>query len=554
MTDRTSHFKTALRGIAGVAVVALLWLAQSGVQIAATLFLVSIWALSLIVDVIVARRDSAARSDAQATAAALLQGDAKALDRHAMVVRTDTSGRIDFVNDQFLELTGYTPQDLIGRSPCAYGHPDEAHICDDIARTTAAGQIWTGRQRVVGKAGEVFVTQSSNVPRLDQRRRSHGVLSVHSDVTSAATAVVPTAAAAPVPDTVRSLHLLSEPVFMVLAETHEVVFANDAALALFGWTRSRLSDASMAAVALACDRRAVLRQIAALEAGKIEHFTFEATYNDFSFEAEVQMIASEDIGRRLYVVLRDQAQQLEVARARNELVATVSHELRTPLTSIKGALGLVRSGAAGEMSDRIAGLLDIAYRNADRLVLIVNDILDLEKLAAGQMDYFMECQDLNRTMREAVAANDAFAARFGVTIRTKSDIEPAWVVHDADRIHQVLTNLISNACKFSPDGAQIDVSLTEVADGFEIRVVDRGDGIPASALERIFDRFTQVGKSARARKGGTGLGLSIVKGIVESHGGTIRLDSVEGQGTTAIVTFARAATPAEQTVAALGGR
>ena len=541
----TVHFRIALRGIAGAAVLALLWLAQSSGQVALSLLLAVVWAFSLVVDIVLARRSGADGPDA--TSVALLKSDAQALDLHAMLVRTDTSGKIDFVNDRFCGLTGYAPQDLVGQTPATYGHPDEARIRDEIDRAMAAGRVWTGRQRVVGKSGDVFVTQTTNVPRRDQRQQSHGVLSIQTDVTAVT-------AAAAIPETVTSLHLLSDPVFMVRAGSHEVVFANDAALALFGWSRDMLSGVSMADVALACDRAAVLRQIVQIEAGEIEHFSFAATYNDTAFEAEVQLVASEDIGRRLYVVLRDQAHLQDVARARNELVATVSHELRTPLTSIKGALGLVRSGAAGELSDKTAGLLDIAYRNADRLVLIVNDILDLEKLAAGQMDYAMECQDLNRTLREAVASNDAFAARFGVTIALTSDSEPAMVVHDADRIHQVMTNLISNACKFSPDGARIDVSLTAIGDVFEIRVADRGDGIPASALERIFDRFTQVGKSARARKGGTGLGLSIVKGIVESHGGTIRLDSVEGQGTTAIVTFARAAVPAEQLAVAQGGR
>ncbi|MFZ3582892.1 PAS domain-containing sensor histidine kinase [Loktanella sp. DJP18] len=546
--DGATLFRAALLVTAGTAVFALVWLAQFSGGVALALAIALVWAVSLTVDTILPDRKR--RFDADTDVRPLMNLDEQALTIHAMVVKTDSGGRISFVNDRFLGLTGFDAADLIGKSPDTYGHPDDSDVRADVIEAHAAGDIWTGRQRIVGKSGQVFETQTTRIARRDDRQRTHGAITVHTDmsrqtVTSRSL------------DAGKSLHLLSEPVFIVSAQTHEVAFANDAAVALFGWDRDALSDVRMSDVTLARDRPAVMEQILALEAGQIDHFCFDALVNDVPFQGEIQLIEAADIGRRLYVVLRDQATEQAVSRAKDELVATVSHELRTPLTSIKGALGLIRSGSAGELSDKIVSLLDIAYRNADRLVLIVDDILDLEKLAAGQMDYDMECHDLVQTVRECVSSNESFATRFGVSIHFDAMTAPAWVIYDADRIHQVVTNLISNACKFSPKGSQIHVTVTVGDDVCQVRVADRGAGIPASAQERIFDRFTQVGKANRARKGGTGLGLSIVKGIVESHGGTVWLTSEEGLGTTVTVTFQRAQEPDMQWPAALaaeGGR
>ena len=541
MRDRTSLFRLVLLGTAGVSVLALLGLARSSGQGPLAFGLAAVWGGSHLANYLLTRRQKAV--DPADDRAGLLAIDAQALNIHAMVVKTDRTGRISFVNDHFLALTGFAATDLIGHLPAIYGHVDEADVRDELARAHAAGDIWTGTQRIVGKTGDVFNTQTTSIPRLDRQRRAHGAVTVHTDLTQQQLAAGSI-------DTAKSLHLLSDPVFMVSARTHDVVFANDAALRLFGWHRDRLTEVRMEEVALACDRRAVMKQIAAIEAGEIEHFNFDAVYNDQPFQGHIQMIQADDIGKRLYVVLRDQVAIQALSRAKDELVATVSHELRTPLTSIKGALGLIRSGTAGELTEKISGLLDIAYRNADRLVLIVNDILDLEKLAAGQMEFNMECQDIVQTVRESIAANESFAARFGVSIALTADETPAWVVYDADRIHQVMTNLISNACKFSPSGARIDVTVSLTPETCQVVVADSGAGIPAGALERIFDRFTQVGKTDRARKGGTGLGLSIVKSIIESHGGTITLASIEGQGTTATVAFHRAPAPVSQPVLA----
>ncbi|WP_386678995.1 ATP-binding protein [Loktanella sp. R86503] len=463
--------------------------------------------------------------------------DASALEAHAIVLRADQDGKISFANERLLQLTGYDRSDLMGHPLSLLHHVADAATYAEVEADMKRGSKWTGETRITGKDGRVLWTRMTCVPLVSKSGQYRGSLRVHSDISAQK---VSTAAR----DAMTSLNLLSEPLFMVCLDTYNLVFANDAAAKMFNWNRLQLAEIRIFAVDMLYDRCLVQRQVAALKAKEITEFSFPASYRDVPYLAEVQLIEAAGMQPRLYVVLRDQTESVAIARTKDELVATVSHELRTPLTSIKGALGLIRSGAAGELTKKTSDLLDIAYRNADRLVLIVNDILDLEKMAAGQMDYDMARRDLTQTVKEAVTANEGFASRFDVSINLKADGAPAWAHFDADRIHQVLSNLISNACKFSSTGAQIDVKLERRSKSFAISVVDRGVGIPAGAVERIFDRFTQVGKSARARSGGTGLGLSIVKSIIESHNGTVELTSIEGQGTTVTVVFPKAANKA----------
>ena len=209
-------------------------------------------------------------------------------------------------------------------------------------------------------------------------------------------------------------------------------------------------------------------------------------------------------------------------KAKTEFVATVSHELRTPLTSIRGSLALIDGGIAGVLPDRARDLVDMAKRNTERLINIVNDVLDVQKIEAGGMEFKLEALDLSQLLRTAIEANRAYAEGLGVTL-TLADAPPGPcpAVGDAGRLLQVMGNLISNASKFSPSGAAVEVSLARRGHKWRIAVADRGRGIPPGFRRRIFEKFVQVDSSDTRAVGGTGLGLSIVKAIVESHGGHI---------------------------------
>jgi PAS domain S-box-containing protein len=256
-----------------------------------------------------------------------------------------------------------------------------------------------------------------------------------------------------------------------------------------------------------------------------------------SFPAEISTGVFERGDRAVSVcILRDVTERHRLDQLKNEFVSTVSHELRTPLTSIRGSLGLIAAGAAGALPEKARSLLEIAYKNSERLVGLVNDILDIEKIESGRMEFRHDRLEAGVLVEQAVEANQAYAAQHEVEYRitTRPDL-PLPVQGDADRLIQVLTNLLSNAAKFSPAGSTIKVAV-ELLAGLggrqaRISVRDRGAGIPEEFRSRIFQRFAQADASDVRRKGGTGLGLSIAKAIVERHGGRIGFEPAEGGGT-----------------------
>jgi PAS domain S-box-containing protein len=226
------------------------------------------------------------------------------------------------------------------------------------------------------------------------------------------------------------------------------------------------------------------------------------------------------------------AARKKVAQMQSDFVSTVSHELRTPLTSIGGSLGLIVGGAAGAINDRATRLLQIANSNTQRLIRLVNDILDIEKLQSGQMAFRFANIYLDEILEQVVAANLAFAATFKIEIRLSSTQRGVVIWADADRITQAITNLLSNAVKFSPAGAHIEIGVTSTVRGARLSVRDHGPGISDEFRSRIFERFAQADTSDGRKKGGSGLGLSIVRQIMERHGGSVSFQNTLDIGTT----------------------
>jgi len=210
---------------------------------------------------------------------------------------------------------------------------------------------------------------------------------------------------------------------------------------------------------------------------------------------------------------------------KSEFVSTVSHELRTPLTSIMGVLGLVRSGRYGDLSEKARQLLDIAQSSGDRLVRLINDLLDIEKVESGKIEMAPRRQPVSLLVERALEECWSDPGRSGVSVKFLDDSDMADVDADSDRFIQVLTNLLSNAAKFSPDGGEIAVRAVRAGGQVRVTVADEGPGIPDDQFERIFDRFTQVDASDTRAKGGTGLGLAISKAIMNAHGGSISVSN-----------------------------
>jgi PAS domain S-box-containing protein len=217
----------------------------------------------------------------------------------------------------------------------------------------------------------------------------------------------------------------------------------------------------------------------------------------------------------------------EVEQLKKGFLSTVSHELRTPLTSIRGSLGLLASGAAGPLPDHVVEVVALAERNAIRLMALIEDILDLERLETGRIELHMTRVPIASILRRAMESLAAFGAH-GVTVDAPNVSSSIDV--DADRIVQVLVNLLSNAVKFSPPGGVVTIAVTVDGQWTEFRVIDHGRGVPAVHRRAIFERFRQVDPSDAREKGGAGLGLAICKSIVEQHGGSIGVESEEGAG------------------------
>jgi signal transduction histidine kinase len=216
-----------------------------------------------------------------------------------------------------------------------------------------------------------------------------------------------------------------------------------------------------------------------------------------------------------------------VERLKNEFIATVNHELRTPLTSMLGSLGLVREGSAGELPPEARNFIEIAYANSERLAALVNDILDIERIEAGRMELDIESVDAGALLERALELNAAYAERLGVRFVLAGGTATA-VRADSARLMQVITNLLSNAAKHSPRGADVRVACADAGRMLRISVADSGPGIPAEFRARLFGKFEQ----ADSAQGGTGLGLAISKALVERMEGRIGCDSEPGQGAT----------------------
>ena len=228
---------------------------------------------------------------------------------------------------------------------------------------------------------------------------------------------------------------------------------------------------------------------------------------------------------------------------KSEFVSTVSHELRTPLTAMTGGLKLVLGGATGELPESIHKMLSMALKNGERLSLLINDLLDIEKLLAGQLNVICQPRDLGELLKAALLENQPYADQHGVALRLETLSRDRFINVDVLRFQQVMANLLSNAAKFSRLNSDVVIYCDEFDKEIRINVKDSGCGIPEAFRERIFQKFSQADASDRRVKGGTGLGLSISKAMTEQMGGTIGFQSTEGEGSTFYITFPYAEVP-----------
>lgn len=334
-----------------------------------------------------------------------------------------------------------------------------------------------------------------------------------------------------------TLDLTQDEVYMFWPDTLKIFYVNHAAKAQLGWSDDEFSNMTPVDVKPEFSESKFRKMLTDLMQGKQKSTSFETIHERrngerFPVEIYLQYIAPSDEDARFVAIVKDITVRHEVDVEKAEFISTVTHELRTPLTSIKGALGIIRAGVLDDTPDKLHSMVNVAYDNSNRLEGLINDILDMEKIAAGEFIFQMGPTNINWLVEEAIEANAVYGDKYGVTFIC-SHIDVSLSVNvDRDRMMQVMANLLSNAAKFSSSGGTVEISVARRNGNVRVAVKDNGSGIPEDARATIFERFTQADSSDQRAKGGTGLGLNIAKAIVEKHGGTIGFSTETGKGTT----------------------
>lgn len=578
-----------------------------------------------------------------------------ALDDYTIVSVANVAGNITYVNNNFVEISGYPEEELLGNNHRLLKSDEHSpEFFDNLWSTISSGKVWTGEIKNLKKSKDHYWVRATIIPILNDRGNPAQYISIRTDITEAKTKE------AQIRLFKTTLDLTQDEVYMFWPETLKFFFVNKAVSRKLGYSESELLkigpldimpnidedqfreliapllDHTEKLVEFQTDHRhkdgsivpveislqlieqpgesphflAVARDIGEKRASKLQISQFKATLdkivdpvymfwpdslkffyvnqaaknlsghslkqylqmslkdmdptfnlkifrarckplvfgtvNSITYETEhlnskgelvpfevlLQIIEPEGDKPRFVAITRNISERREVERAKSEFLSTVSHELRTPLTSIKGAVGLVAAGITGEIPKKAVEMLKLANKNSDRLERIINDMLDVELAKAGNLDLQMEPMDLLALVNEAIDINKGIGKEYEVTFRGPITDSVAMIEGDKKRLLQVMTNLMSNAAKFSKIGAIVEIDISRTPDRLLVTVRDFGVGIPDAKKDRIFEEFGQVDSSDNRRRGGAGLGLSICKSIIESHGGSIHFESKVGVGTT----------------------
>ena len=455
-----------------------------------------------------------------------------------MILRIAPSGVLTYVSPASLRMLGYRPEELVGKYVPDFVHPQDreeaARLYSEAVRLNTF-HVVTCRLRT-RSGGWVWVETSFRAVRDPDKGRTVQVMAVSRNVDERVQAAEALNRFKQILDNTIDM------IFMFDTETLRYSYVNRGAADTLGYPRDKLIGMAPWELRGNTTESEYRKTVEPFLRGEIQSRQFETVHRRADGEVIPVDVIMQIIRRpgetgMFLSVTRDASERKKIDRMKNEFVSTVSHELRTPLTAILGSLGLIAGGVAGELPEQARKLIEIAHTNGERLVRLINDILDMEKIESGKMRFDLQPQRIQPLLEQAVEANRAYGDRFGVRFEIRGEVPDRMVALDSDRFMQVMANLLSNAAKFSPHGGTVEIA-TEVRDrGVRINVIDQGPGIPEDFRDKIFGKFCQADASDSRQKGGTGLGLSIVKAIVEKHGGEVGFDTQLGSGTTFHVTF-----------------
>ncbi|MWD28419.1 PAS domain S-box protein [Aquicoccus sp. SCR17] len=446
------------------------------------------------------------------------------LDVHTMTFAWDQDGRFTSVNENFERCFGYPADEIIGQPVASIyhrRHVDSGYV--EIARALISNRVWSGEQRMRNRAGDSVYVEMTAAPETDEHGRFAGGTAMMTDVTALRDAESDHFLNA-------MLEELRDEVFVFDTQTLNIHYMNRAARDRCGWSLDEIRDHRITDTDPNFSEAAMRSHTQPLIDGTKTMVSI--TVEDRKPTEITTYLFESANGRPLFVaVVRDISDRQAVENARMQSVSVVSHELRAPLTSIKGSLRLLQSGVMGALPQEATAVVDIACRNSDRLLMVVNDILDLDKIQSGKMDFAMTDIDLRVLINDAIEMNKGYADEHNVLLRQELpkgvDLK---VRGNADRLMQVMTNLMTNAIKFSPEEDAVAIRVTKAAGAWRVTVADNGPGIPESSRKYLGQPFAQLVAVDGRKRVGTGLGLTIVKSIVKRHNGRFDVNSVVGEG------------------------
>ena len=453
-----------------------------------------------------------------------------AVEAHSVFCMLSHDGVITHVNEQFQDVMGLKRNQLIQHALSEFLVPEnKAAFDEEIDAMISESRTWKGVQQFLNRDGKPVWLECTFIQVQNPSQEMVEIALVASDVTKTREGISETRFN-------NTLELLQDLVIVVRPKTYELSYVNAAAQESLingrvngGWKGKKVSDFLNSERFEEFKERCseLIKKGAGRATWEVEAKT------GVTFEINLEYATPPGDEPRFIVIYRDITERKVAERAKREFVATISHELRTPLTSIKGALGIIGSNAVGTVPEKMSKLVKIATMNCDRLIKLINDILDIEKFDAKKMDLKMEVFNLSSLVNQALEANRIYSENLGVTLlRTDVNTDASLLAYgNADSLARVMDNLISNASKFSQKGAEIFVSLVETDNSLRLSVRDFGLGIPQHLHGTIFERFVQADSSDTRSQGGSGLGLSIVKEIVGKHQGRVYFVSKEQQGT-----------------------
>lgn len=456
------------------------------------------------------------------------------------ISRIDTEGRYVIVNNAYAATAGYSPEELVGKPWSVTVDPtDLLHLRRAYAEMLKTGKV-VAEARGVKKDGSLFFMRVTMISQYDADGAFIGHHSFMQDISERK---LQEQALRTSEETFRSAIENASIGMALVAPSGRFLEANQALCDMLGYEKWELLQSDFQSITYADDLEADLEYVQKVIADEIKTYRMEKRYIHKSgrliwIQLSVSLVRTVDGEPHYFIAqIQDITEQKEMDRIKSEFISIVSHELRTPLTSIRGSLGLVLGALAKDLPEKVKGLIGIAHSNCERLILLINDILDIDKIASGQMRFDMKEESLAAITQEAVNANEAYAEKFckGIVLdRIDAGLQ---IRVDAARYVQVLSNLLSNAAKFSPAESTVGVGIM-VRDGWvRVTVADEGPGIPEEFRSRIFGKFSQADSSSTRGKGGTGLGLHIAKQMVEHMQGRIGFESELGKGTRFWVEF-----------------